>query len=126
IWETRKKKSGFPKPGAIQPEPAEPATPETSPPAPEAGADAGQSAATGDASPPTPPIAPAEAPVAPPAAFDGDVNLNVRQTRVWHVELGPTSLGRGFRDGILTATLGGMELYDGHASGKLVLDGAKP
>ena len=105
---------------------AKPATPETSPPAPEAGADAGQSTATEDASPPKPPIAPAEAPVAPPAAFDADVNLNVRQTRVWHLELGPTSLGLGFRDGVLTATLGGMELYDGHASGKLVLDGAKP
>ena len=120
------KKSRFTKPGADQAATAEPATPETSPPAPEAGADAGQSAAPDDASPPTPPIAPAEAPVAPPAAFDADVNLNVRQTRVWHLELGPTSLGLGFRDGVLTATLGGMELYDGHASGKLVLDGAKP
>jgi AsmA protein len=64
--------------------------------------------------------------VAAPAAFDADVNVNVRQTRVAHLELGPSSLGLGFRDGVLTATLGGMELYDGHASGKIVLDAAKP
>jgi AsmA protein len=72
------------------------------------------------------PVAPAAAPAAHPAAFDADVNLNVRQTRIAHLELGPSSLGVGFRDGILTATLGGMELYDGHATGKIVLDAAKP
>ena len=121
------KKGSFTKPGADQTAAADQqATPEASPPAPEAGGDAGQQTATQDEAPPTPPIAPAEAPVAPPAAFDADVNLNVRQTRVAHLELGPTSLGLGFRDGILTATLGGMELYDGHATGKLVLDAAKP
>ncbi len=106
---------------------AEQATPEASPPAPEANAEPGQPAP--DAAPPSPqaaPIAPAAAPVARPAAFDADVNLNVRQTRVAHLELGPSSLSLAFRDGILTATLGGMELYDGHATGKLVLDAAKP
>ena len=63
---------------------------------------------------------------ASPASFDADVNINVRKTRVAHLEIGPSSLGLAFRDGVLNATLGGMELYDGHASGKLVLDAAKP
>jgi AsmA protein len=62
---------------------------------------------------------------AAPASFDADVNLNVRKTRIFHLELGASSLGFAFRDGILNATLGGMELYDGHASGKLVLDASK-
>jgi AsmA protein len=75
---------------------------------------------------PSAPTAPAPQPVAQPAAFDADVNLNVRQIRVAHLELGPSSLGVVFRDGVLTATLGGMELYDGHAVGKMVLDAAKP
>ena len=57
-----------------------------------------------------------------PASFAADVNLNVRKTRIFHLELGASSLGFAFRDGILNATLGGMELYDGHASGKLVLE----
>lgn len=73
-----------------------------------------------------PPIAAEASPAAPPAAFDADVNLNIRQTRVAHLELGPSSLGIGFRNGILTAILGGMDLYDGHATGKLVIDAAKP
>jgi AsmA protein len=60
-----------------------------------------------------------------PASFDADVNLNVRKTRVFHLELGPSSLGLAFRDGILNATLGGMELYDGHATGKLVFDASR-
>jgi AsmA protein len=78
------------------------------------------------ASPEAAPIAPAPAPSASPASFDADVNLNVRKTRVVHLDLGPSSLGLAFRDGVLNATLGGMDLYDGHASGKLVLDAAKP
>jgi len=72
------------------------------------------------------PVAAGPPPVASPASFDADVNLNIRKTRVAHLEIGPSSLGLAFRDGILNATLGGMELYDGHASGKLVLDAAKP
>lgn len=72
------------------------------------------------------PVAPVPAPVASPASFDADVNLNVRKTRVAHLDLGPSSLGLAFRDGVLNATLGGMDLYDGHASGKLVLDASKP
>jgi AsmA protein len=99
--------------------------------APEAAAEADQSASPPEAAEAAAPqqaapVAPPEAPVAAPAAFDADVNVNVRQTRVAHLELGPSSLGLGFRDGILTATLGGMELYDGHATGKIVLDAAKP
>jgi AsmA protein len=69
--------------------------------------------------------APASSAPASPAAFDADVNLNVRKTRVFHLELGPSSLGLAFRDGILNATLGGMDLYDGHATGKLVFDASK-
>lgn len=78
------------------------------------------------ASPEAAPIAPVPAPVASPASFDADVNLNVRKTRVAHLDFGPSSLGLAFRDGVLNATLGGMDLYDGHASGKFVLDAAKP
>ena len=74
----------------------------------------------------TPPVAPQPAPVASPASFDADVNLNVRKTRVAHLELGPSSLGLAFRDGVLNATLGGMDLYDGHAAGKLMFDASKP
>ena len=82
--------------------------------------DGDQSASTGTQEPSAP------ASSASPASFDADVNLNVRKTRVMHLDLGPSSLGLTFRDGVLSATLGGMDLYDGHASGKLVLDAAKP
>jgi len=65
-------------------------------------------------------------PTAAPASFDADVNLNVRKARVFHLDLGPSSVGLAFRDGVLNATLGGMELYEGHASGTLVIDAARP
>jgi len=80
-----------------------------------------------DAVPPadTAPVAAAPAPVASPASFDADVNLNVRKTRVGHLELGASSLGLAFRDGVLNATLGGMDLYDGHATGKFMFDASK-
>jgi AsmA protein len=71
------------------------------------------------------PAAPAPASSSTPASFDADVNLNVRKMRVFHLELGPSSLALAFRDGILNATLGGMDLYDGHATGKLVFDASK-
>jgi AsmA protein len=77
------------------------------------------------AAPQAPPVAAEPATVAEPASFDADVNLNVRKTRLSHLEFGPSSLGLAFRDGILNATLGGMELYDGHARGKLVLDATR-
>jgi AsmA protein len=83
-----------------------------------------QSAEAGRPSPPeTGALTPA--PAAEPASFDADVNLNVRKTRLAHLDFGPASLGLVFRDGILNATLGGMELYEGHASGKFVLDAAR-
>lgn len=103
---------------AAEPEPA-PATetPQTQ---------AAQSAPDSTPAPGSGPVASVPPPAASPASFDADVNLNVRKTRVAHLELGPSSLGLAFRDGVLNATLGGMELYDGHASGKLVLDAAEP
>ena len=64
--------------------------------------------------------------VAPPAAFDADVNLNVRKSRVGHLDIGPSSLAIAFRDGVMNATLGGMELYGGQGRGTLVVDASKP
>ena len=43
-----------------------------------------------------------------------------------HLDIGPSSIGFAFRDGVLNAMLGGMELYDGQGSGKLVVDATKP
>ena len=60
-----------------------------------------------------------------PAAFDADVNINVRETKA-DMTIGPSSLGLSLRDGVLDATLGGMQLYDGQGSGKFRLDAAKP
>lgn len=86
-----------------------------------------QSAETDTPSPPeTGSLAPPPVPAAEPASFDADVNLNVRKTRLAHLDFGPASLGLVFRDGVLNATLGGMDLYEGHASGKFVLDAARP
>ena len=65
-------------------------------------------------------------PVAQPASFDADVNLNVRKARVGHLDIGPSSIGFALRDGVLNAMLGGMELYDGRGSGRLVVDATKP
>jgi AsmA protein len=84
---------------------------------------AGSPSAPGESAPAGFAAAPALA--AKPASFDADVNLNVRKTRWAHLEFGPASLGVAFRDGVLNATLGGMELYDGHATGKLRLDATK-
>jgi len=61
-----------------------------------------------------------------PAAFDADVNLNIRKSRVGHLDIGPSSLGLVFRDGVMNATLGGMQLYGGRASGTLMVDASKP
>ncbi len=103
--------------GATTAEPAPaPETPDTQ---------AAQSAPDAAPVPESSPVASGQPPAASPASFDADVNLNVRKTRVSHLELGPSSLGLAFRDGVLNATLGGMELYSGHASGKLVLDASK-
>jgi len=61
-----------------------------------------------------------------PAAFDADINLNVRKSRVGHLDIGPSSLGVTLRDGVMNARLGGMELYGGRASGTLVVDASNP
>ncbi len=67
------------------------------------------------------------APAASPAAqFDADINLNVRKSRIGHLDIGPSSLGVTFRDGVMNARLGGMELYGGRASGTLVVDASNP
>lgn len=105
-------------------------------PAPLAAPDASGSAPVAPApdsaaSPPEPSAAPPAyaapaAPVSQPASFDADVNLNVRKTRFGHLDIGPSSIGFAFRDGVLNAMLGGMELYDGQGSGRLVVDATKP
>jgi uncharacterized protein involved in outer membrane biogenesis len=61
-----------------------------------------------------------------PAAFDADVNVNVRETKISRMTIGPTSIGLSLRDGVLDATLGGMQLYDGQGSGKVTVDASKP
>jgi AsmA protein len=98
-------------------------------PAPDAGAPHPAS----DAAPPqarfetpAPEPGPEPAPLAAPANFDADVNVNVRQTQVAHLTVGPSALGFAFHDGVLVANLGSMELYDGQGSGTLTLDVSKP
>ena len=69
---------------------------------------------------------PADTPNVIPAAFDADVNVNVRETKISRMTIGPTSIGMSLRDGVLDATLGGMQLYDGQGSGKVTVDASKP
>lgn len=57
-----------------------------------------------------------------PSPLDADVNVNVRKTVVSKLTIGPSALALGYRDGILTANLGGMQLYGGEGRGKLVID----
>jgi AsmA protein len=68
----------------------------------------------------------ADTPNVVPAAFDADVNVNVRETKISRMTIGPTSIGMSVRDGVLDATLGGMQLYDGQGSGKVTVDASKP
>jgi AsmA protein len=70
--------------------------------------------------------APADTPNVVPASFDADVNVNVRETKISRMTIGPTSIGLSLRDGVLDATLGGMQLYDGQGSGKVTVDASKP
>lgn len=63
---------------------------------------------------------------AAPADFDADVNLNIRKTQAGQLTIGPSSLGLTFHDGLLTARLGGMELYGGQARGTVTVDATKP
>jgi AsmA protein len=69
---------------------------------------------------------PADTPNVIPAAFDADINVNVRETKISRMTIGPTSVGMSLRDGVLDATLGGMQLYDGQGSGKITVDASKP
>jgi hypothetical protein len=140
--ETTAAKDGFTKPDEttaaeieVMPPPAEPAAPPAAAPTTVTAPQDEQAAppvvvkteqpsvAQTDLAAPLP--APAPVQVSAPASFDADINLNVRKTRVSHLDIGPSSLGIAFRDGVLNATLGGMELYDGNASGKLTLDASK-
>jgi AsmA protein len=68
----------------------------------------------------------AAAPVVAPAAFDADVNVNVHETKISQMTIGPSSVSLSLRDGVLDATLAGMQLYDGQGSGKFILDASKP
>lgn len=68
----------------------------------------------------------ADAPNVLPAAFDADVNINVNQTKVARLTIGPSSLGLTLRDGVLDANLGEMRLYEGQGTGKFTLDASKP
>ena len=61
-----------------------------------------------------------------PAAFDADVNLNIQQTKYARLTIGPSAIGLALKEGVLRATLGSMELYDGKASGTLIIDSSKP
>ena len=70
--------------------------------------------------------APQAAPATAHAAFDADVNLNIRKTQAGRLKIGPSSLGVTFRDGVVRVGLGGMELYGGHARGTLAVDATKP
>src|SRR5262249_1664048 len=59
-------------------------------------------------------------------AFDADVNVNVSETKVLRMTIGPSSVSLTLSDGVLDATLSGMQLYDGQGSGKFTLDASKP
>ena len=69
---------------------------------------------------------PADTPNVIPAAFDADINVNLRETKISRMTIGPTSISMSLRDGVLDATLGGMQLYDGQGSGKITVDASKP
>ncbi len=68
----------------------------------------------------------ATSPNVTPAAFDADINMNVRETKVSRMTVGPSTLSFSLHDGVLDATLGSMQLYDGQGSGKFTLDASKP
>jgi AsmA protein len=68
----------------------------------------------------------AAAPNVAPAALDADVNVNVHETKISQMTIGPSSVSLSLRDGVLDATLAGMQLYDGQGSGKFTLDASKP
>jgi len=92
----------------------------------DAGAEAPAPAAEGAPAPQARDGAPAHVANVMPAAFDADVNINVSQTKVAQLTIGPSSLGLSLRDGVLDASLSDMQLYDGQGNGKFTLDASKP
>jgi len=92
----------------------------------DAGAEAPAPVAGGAPAPQAPAGAPAHVANVMPAAFDADVNVNVSQTKVARMTIGPSSLGLSLRDGVLDANLSDMQLYDGQGNGKFTLDASKP
>jgi AsmA protein len=69
---------------------------------------------------------PVDAQVVMPAAFDADINVNLRETKLARMTIGPSSIGLSLRDGVLDATLGSMQLYEGQGTGKFIVDASKP
>jgi AsmA protein len=61
-----------------------------------------------------------------PAAFDADINLNIQQTKYARLTIGPSAIGLALKEGVLSATLGSVELYGGKGSGTLIIDSSKP
>lgn len=95
---------------------------------PESGGDAEAEAPMAESAPApqAPDAAPAHVANVMPAAFDADVNVNVSQTKVARLTIGPSSLGLSLRDGVLDANLSDMQIYDGQGNGKFTLDASKP
>ena len=56
-----------------------------------------------------------------PCRLHADINVNVRDT-ISRMTIGLTSACMSLRDGVLDATLGGMQLYDGQGSGNITVD----
>ena len=132
--------NGGPRASQNFPEPSPPADENTGAMAP-TGEGGGTETQGGEAQPPqdqssaattksdradAPDSGPADRPNVLPAAFDADINVNVRETRISRMTIGPTSVGMSLRDGVLDATLGDMRLYDGQGSGKITVDASKP
>src|SRR6478752_2183982 len=123
-------------------EPAPPATDGTAPAEPGSSAGSGEKGdneraatqggeAQGESAVPSPEAGSpkadrAAAPNVAPAAFDADVNVNVHETKILQMTIGPSSASLSLRDGVLDATLADMQLYDGQGSGKFTLDASKP
>ncbi len=59
------------------------------------------------------------------AAVDADVNINVNQTKINKITLGPSAVNLALHNGVLTANLAGMKLYDGEGRGKFIVDLAR-
>jgi AsmA protein len=112
---------------AVQPESGQSANAGAKSDSERAGSEAPATGPTGEAAAPEAPMSgSAQAPNVMPAAFDADININVSETKLARLKIGPSSLGLSLRDGVLDATLSDMQLYDGQGSGKFTLDASKP